>query len=108
MRRTHVFIAGVCIGLAMTTRAAATPDDVLKGLEDLMSGKHQWEGAVGLTMGYGPAYVGSDDYNIGLKPALYLRYGRFSLSSGAGFATRRADQVLRGLGADLGPPTACA
>ncbi len=60
-----------------------------------------WEGAVGLTLGYGPAYVGSDDYNIGLKPALYLRYGRFSLSSGAGFATRRADQVLRGLGVDL-------
>jgi MipA family protein len=101
MRRTHLFIAAVCIGLAMTTGAAATPDEVLKGLEDLMSGKHQWEGAVGLTAGYGPAYVGSGDYNIGLKPALYLRYGRFSLSSGAGFATRRADQVLRGLGADL-------
>lgn len=101
MRRAYSVIAGVCIGLAMTARAATTPDDVIKGLEDVLAGKHQWEGAVGMTLGYGPAYVGSDDYNIGLKPALYLRYGRFSLSSGAGFATRRADQVLRGLGADL-------
>ncbi len=101
MRRAFPFIAGVCIGLAMTARAVAGPEDVLQGLEDLLAGKHRWEGAVGLTVGYSPAYVGSDDYNVGLKPALYLRYGRFSLSTGAGFTTRRADQVLRGLGADL-------
>jgi hypothetical protein len=43
MRRACPFIAGVCIGPAMTDRAAATPDDVLKGLEDPLAGKHRWE-----------------------------------------------------------------
>jgi outer membrane protein len=81
--------------------AVAAPSDILDGLEDLVSGKHNWEGAIGLTVGYGPAYIGSNDYNVGLKPALYLRYGRFSISTGAGFTTRRADQVLRGLGVDV-------
>ena len=81
--------------------AEAGPLDVLQGLEDLAAGKHHWGGAIGMTVGYGPAYIGSNDYNVGLKPALYLRYGRFSLSTGAGFTTRRADQVLRGLGVDV-------
>ena len=81
--------------------AEAGPLDVLQGLEDLAAGEHHWGGAIGMTVGYGPAYIGSNDYNVGLKPALYLRYGRFSLSTGAGFTTRRADQVLRGLGVDV-------
>lgn len=93
--------ASVLITALLAGNAAAGPLDVLQGLEDLASGKHQWEGAIGMTVGYGPAYIGSNDYNVGLKPALYLRYGRFSLSTGAGFTTRRADQVLRGLGVDL-------
>jgi outer membrane scaffolding protein for murein synthesis (MipA/OmpV family) len=81
--------------------ASADPFDFVKGLEDLLAGKHKWEGAIGLNVGYGPAYLGSDDYSFGWKPALFLRYGRFSLSTGAGFTTRRADQVLRGLGVDV-------
>jgi len=94
-RASLPFAVALCAG-----SANAAPFDFLDGLEDLIAGKHKWEGAVGLTVGYGPAYIGSDDYNVGLKPALYLRYGRFSLSTGAGFTTRRADQVLRGLGVD--------
>ena len=95
-RASFLIAAALC-----AASAHAAPSDFLDGLEDLVAGKHKWEGAVGLTAGYGPAYTGSNDYNVGLKPALYLRYGRFSISTGAGFTTRRADQVLRGLGVDV-------
>ncbi len=97
LRRAPLLLAAVLTAVS----AQAGPLDVLQGLEDLAAGKHKWEGAIGMTVGYGPAYIGSNDYNVGLKPALYLRYGRFSLSTGAGFTTRRADQVLRGLGVDV-------
>jgi len=97
-----MFRASAMIAVVVFAGSAnAAPFDFMEGLEDLLAGKHKWEGAIGLTVGYGPAYIGSDDYNVGLKPALYLRYGRFSISTGAGFTTRRADQVLRGLGVDL-------
>jgi MipA family protein len=97
MHRAPVLIAAALFAAS----ADAAPFDPLEGLQDLLSGKHKWEGAVGLTVGYGPAFIGSDDFDVGLKPAVYLRYGRFSLSTGAGFTTRRADQVLRGLGVDV-------
>lgn len=97
LRRAPLLLAAALTAVS----AQAGPLDVLQGLEDLAAGKHHWEGAIGMTVGYGPAYIGSNDYNVGLKPALYLRYGRFSLSTGAGFTTRRADQVLRGLGVDV-------
>ncbi|MGL6109764.1 MAG: MipA/OmpV family protein, partial [Rubrivivax sp.] len=86
---------------AFAAHAVTAQASLLEGLEDLTSGRHEWEGAIGLVLGYAPAYIGSDDYGFGVKPALFLRYGRFSLSSGAGFTTRRTDQVLNGLGVDL-------
>lgn len=92
--------AGLFGLVALSLNAAAEPT-LLQGLEDLAVGQKEWEGAIGLVLGYGPSYLGSDDYAVGAKPALYLRYGRFSLSTGAGFTTRRTDQVLRGLGLDL-------
>jgi len=96
----HARKAGLFGLVALSLNAAAEPR-LLQGLEDLADGKKEWEGAIGLVLGYGPSYLGSDDYAVGAKPALYLRYGRFSLSTGAGFTTRRTDQVLRGLGLDL-------
>jgi len=101
MPRTHLHSLRVVAALILSTHAAVAQGTPLEALEDLLTGRYEWEGAIGLVLGYGPAYIGSDDYGFGVKPALYLRYGRFSLSTGAGFATRRADQVLNGLGVDL-------
>lgn len=60
-----------------------------------------WSGALGLNLSYRPEYDGASRSTIVARPALYLRYGRFSLSSGASFAARRTDDVVRGLGIDL-------
>lgn len=86
---------------AMAAFSSVAQANFLDGLNDLWSNQHHWEGALGLVTGYAPAYLGSDDYNVKLRPAFYLRYGRFTVTNGAGFVTRRADQVERGLGADL-------
>lgn len=101
MHPTRLHIVQIGALFALMAHSAAAQPTLLQGLEDLTTGKHEWEGAIGLVLGYGPAYIGSDDYGVGVKPALFLRFGRFSLSTGAGFATRRADQVLNGLGVDL-------
>jgi outer membrane protein len=90
----------ICIVSLLACHAAAQAT-LLEGLEDLALGKDQWEGAIGLVASYGPSYLGASQYGAGVKPALFLRYGRFSQSSGAGFATRRSDQVLSGLGLDV-------
>ena len=60
-----------------------------------------WEGAIGLIVGAGPEYLGSDKRGHSLTPAFYLRYGRYSISNSGGFANRRSDDVFRGLGVDL-------
>ena len=33
-----------------------------------------------------------------IRPALFLRYGRFTITNASGFVTRRSDDVVRGLG----------
>jgi outer membrane scaffolding protein for murein synthesis (MipA/OmpV family) len=95
VRRLHWLAAALGFG------SAAVQASFLDGLNDLASNQHRWEGAIGATINESPAYLGASDYGFGAKPALFLRYGRFSLTTGAGFTTRRADQVERGLGADL-------
>lgn len=60
-----------------------------------------WEGAVGLVVGHGPAYPGAADESTKLTPAGFLRWGRFTLTGAGGFTTRRQDDVERGLGAEL-------
>jgi outer membrane scaffolding protein for murein synthesis (MipA/OmpV family) len=64
--------------------------------------KSKWEGAVGLIVRHGPAFGGSSDITTALVPAGFARYGRFTLSGAGGFTTRKADDVERGLAADLG------
>lgn len=59
------------------------------------------EGAIGANLSYGSAYPGSDESGASLQPGVFLRYGRYTVSSGSDFATRRSDDVLRGLGIDL-------
>ena len=60
-----------------------------------------WEGAIGLSAGLRPEYSGSSTRVTKLTPAVFLRYGRWTITNASGFVTRRADDVVRGLGLDL-------
>jgi outer membrane scaffolding protein for murein synthesis (MipA/OmpV family) len=60
-----------------------------------------WEGAFGLTASNRPEYSGSTKQIFKLTPALFIRYGRFTITNASGFVTRRADDVVRGLGIDM-------
>lgn len=59
------------------------------------------EGAAGLILGYQPSYSGSPDMVVKARPAFFLRWGRFMLTNAGVFVTRRRDDVVRGLSADL-------
>ena len=61
----------------------------------------RWEGAIGFTTSYRPEYSGGARKIAKLTPAIFLRYGRFTITNASGFVTRRADDVVRGLGMDL-------
>ncbi|MEN9628563.1 MAG: hypothetical protein RJA10_1790 [Pseudomonadota bacterium] len=58
-------------------------------------------GAVTLTVQSGPSYLGAQDRGLSLRPGFFLRWGRISVSSAGGWAARRQDVELRGLGFDL-------
>ena len=60
-----------------------------------------WEGALGANLSFRPEYPGSDKRITKISPALFLRYGRFTITNASGFVTRRADDVVRGLGLDM-------
>lgn len=60
-----------------------------------------WEGAIGLSAQYRPEYAGADRRIFKVTPAIFLRYGRFTITNASGFVTRRADDVVRGLGVDM-------
>jgi MipA family protein len=61
----------------------------------------RFEGAVGLILKRGPAFLGSSDQSTGATPAGFVRWGRFTASGAGGFTTKRAEDVARGLGAEL-------
>ena len=61
----------------------------------------RFEGAVGLTLRQGPSFAGSSESRYRLTPAGFLRYGRITLNGSGGFTTRDADEVERGLAAEL-------
>ncbi len=61
----------------------------------------RWEGAVGLSVTHSPTYLGSNDYKTRVLPGLFLRYGRFAVTTASGFVTRSNDEVSRGVSADL-------
>lgn len=62
-----------------------------------------WEGAIGALGSYAPTYQGAAGTTLKLNPGFFLRYGRFTITNASGFVTRRADDVMRGLGVDLSP-----
>lgn len=61
----------------------------------------RWEGAVGVSVLHSPTYLGSDDFRTRALPGLYLRYGRFAITTASGFVTRSNDEVNRGVSAEL-------
>jgi len=61
----------------------------------------RWEGAIGLITSYAPTYQGASGTRVKVNPGFFLRYGRFTVTNASGFVTRRADDVMRGLGVDL-------
>lgn len=61
----------------------------------------RYEGALGLTLRHGPAFLGSADMGYHLTPAGFLRYGRITLTASGGFTTRTSEDVERGLAAEL-------
>lgn len=78
-------------------RAAETAELLLPAASDALV-----EGALGLIGTYRPIYQGATEPVFKVKPAIFLRYGRWTLSSGGGaFGTRRKGDVARGLGVDV-------
>ena len=60
------------------------------------------EGAIGPVFTFRPEYQGAARSAIRATPGFFVRWGRFSFSTGgSGFVTRRDDDVMRGLAAQL-------
>lgn len=59
------------------------------------------EGAAGLVVQHRPAFPGSSDIGIQLKPGGFIRYGRISLTGSGGFTAQVSDDVERGLAAEI-------
>lgn len=91
-------LAGVLLACLPLLVAAAAPEPAPKPTKPA---DPAWEGAVGLLFQYGPSYQGSEDQRLRLRPGLFLRHGRFSITTTGGFVTRRNDEVQRGLSAEL-------
>lgn len=60
-----------------------------------------FEGAIALMVGYAPDYQGGSGRVVRFTPGIYLRYGRYAVSTISGFVTRKETEVIRGLSADL-------
>lgn len=84
--------AGVC--LAQGTGSA--PDSEVSHAE-----RPAWDAAVGLITHHSPNYLGAADSRWHLTPGVFVRYGRFSITTSSGFVTRRNDEVERGVAAEL-------
>jgi MipA family protein len=96
--------ACVLAGLAPNAAAAAATDSFPigdTGAISAPSAPRPFEGAIGMRLSYDPETFGARKMSVGSRPAIFLRYGRFVVSSGAGFVARRDDDVVRGLGVDV-------
>jgi outer membrane protein len=60
-----------------------------------------WEGAIGLVVHHGAAYLGSARRDTGAHPGGFLRWGRYTITGAGGFTTRRNVDIERGFGAEL-------
>jgi outer membrane scaffolding protein for murein synthesis (MipA/OmpV family) len=59
------------------------------------------EGAIGPVLGYRPEYQGGSRSTVDGTLGIFLRWGRYTVTNAGGFVTRRDDDVMRGLAADL-------
>ena len=96
-------VAGVQAQQATTQPAAEAPTPAPAPAPAPQPRTHasNWEGAIGLSAQYRPEYAGADRRVVKLTPAIFLRYGRFTITNASGFVTRRSDDVVRGLGVDM-------
>lgn len=60
-----------------------------------------WDAAIGLTGAFRPSYPGSPRKTFKATPAFYFSIGRFTITNASGFAPRRSEDVVRGLGIEL-------
>lgn len=81
-------LAMLCAGCGQTMAQVESPST-------------RFEGAAGLSLRHGPAFPGSSDLGLKLTPAGFLRVGRITLTGSGGFTTRAAEDVERGLAAEL-------
>lgn len=99
----------ICCACALSSLASAQePETPLRevqrgsGRSDLSDGSGlRWEGAIGLIASSQPEYAGASRHAFKILPALFVRYGRFTVTNASGFVTRRSEDVVRGLGIDL-------
>ena len=80
---------------------AAGPEAAESAPEASKAKSPSWEGAVGVSVLHSPTYLGSKDHQTRALPGLFLRYGRFAVTTASGFVTRSNDEVNRGVSADL-------
>src|SRR5262245_9398597 len=59
------------------------------------------EVAVGPMLAFRPEYQGAAHWGTTLDLGVFVRWGRFTITNASGFVTRRDDDVMRGLAADL-------
>lgn len=102
-KSSDVPVAAPLPAASAETDATATPqapaaDDPLPPLRELFK---DVDGAIGATVSYGPDFRGASSTGFGWKPVFYLRIGKVSISSGTGFVSKQADDVLSGLAVDM-------
>jgi outer membrane scaffolding protein for murein synthesis (MipA/OmpV family) len=104
MIRLHAALL-LCASLSCAAQGTAAPPDLPLPESAEPTPKPAsptvWEGAIGANLSYRPEYQGGDKRITKISPALFLRYGRFTITNASGFVTRRADDVVRGLGVDM-------
>jgi outer membrane scaffolding protein for murein synthesis (MipA/OmpV family) len=81
--------------------AAAAPPAAAASEPKAASPRHDIEGAIGPMVSISPEYQGAARWAIKVTPGVFIRWGRFTITNAGGFVTRRDDDVMRGLAADL-------
>lgn len=66
-----------------------------------LADQHEIEGALSLIVNHSAEYLGAARSSASLRPGFFIRWGRFTLSSGGGFAASRREGQSRGFGYDL-------
>jgi len=90
--------SALALALALAPAPVAAVEDVATPAP---ASRPAFEGALGLQVGNAPQYLGSDLRTTALRPGIYLRWGRFSISTAGNLRNRYDDDVLRGFGAEL-------